>query len=127
MFSREVMRDLPVVLLTQYFKSGEFDAKLTVLARVNLAQLPFKKTAGRNLDDLTIVAALFDKDGNLIKGSKKLVELKLKDDTIADKTRSLVTFKTNFDVKIGGYVIRLVVRDSEGQLMTAQNGSVIIP
>jgi hypothetical protein len=41
--------------------------------------------------------------------------------------RSAVTFKSTFDVKIGGYVIRLVVRDNEGQLMTAQNGSVIIP
>lgn len=80
-----------------------------------------------NLNELTLVAALFDNEGNLLKGSKKLVELKMKDETLADKTRSTVTFKTVFDVKIGGYVIRLVVRDREGQLMSAQNGSVIIP
>ena len=127
MFSREVLRDLPVELHSQYFKSGEFDARLTVLARVNLANLPFKKEVGRNLNELTLVAALFDNEGNLLKGSKKLVELKMKDETLADKTRSTVTFKTVFDVKIGGYVIRLVVRDREGQLMSAQNGSVIIP
>lgn len=127
MFSREVLRDLPVELHTQFFKSGEFDANLTVLARVNLAQLPFKKADGRNVDQLTIVAALFDKDGNLIKGSKKIVDLKLKDATVEDKVRSVVTFKSNFDVKIGGYLVRLIVRDGEGQLMTAQNGSVVIP
>ncbi|HEY3741338.1 MAG TPA: VWA domain-containing protein [Bryobacteraceae bacterium] len=127
MFSREVLRDLPVELHTQFFKSGEFEANLTVLARINLSQLPYTKTNGRNVDHLTIVAALFDKDGNLIKGSKKLVDLNLKDATLEDKVRSTVTFKSNFDVKIGGYIIRLIVRDSEGQLMTAQNGSVIIP
>ena len=127
MFSREVLRDLPVELHSQYFKSGEFDAKLTVLARVNLAALPFRKADGRNLNELTLVVALFDKDGNLVKGSKKMVELKLKDETLADKARSIVTFKTTFDARIGGYVIRLVVRDSEGQLMSTQNGSVVIP
>ena len=127
MFSREVMRDLPIELHSQYFKTAEFDAKLTVLTRVNLAQLSFKKEDGRNDNELTIVTALFDKDGNLLKGSKKTATLKVKDETLADKTRSVVTFKSNFDVKIGGYVIRLVVRDREGQLMTAETGSVIIP
>jgi hypothetical protein len=38
-----------------------------------------------------------------------------------------VTVKLAFDVKTGDYVIRLVVRDAEGQSMSAQNGSVQIP
>jgi hypothetical protein len=126
-FTREVMRDLPVELHTQYFKSGEFDAKLGVLTRIDLAQLHFKKAEDRNLDNLTIVAALFDKDGNLLMGTSKSVELKVKDETLKDKAHSIVTFKSSFDVKTGPYVIRVVVRDSEGQAMAAQNGSVVIP
>jgi hypothetical protein len=38
-----------------------------------------------------------------------------------------VIVRTNFDVAPGNYVIRLVVRDSEGQNMAARNGVVDIP
>lgn len=127
LFSREVLRDLPVELHSQYFKASQYDAKLGVLARVDLAQLRYKRVGDRNENNLTVVAALFDRNGNYLKGSSKIVEMKLKDETLQNKTRSVVTFKTNFDVQVGGYVIRLVVRDSEGQLMAAQNGSVVIP
>lgn len=126
-FSREVLRDLPVELHTQYFKGSEYEAKLGVLARVDLAQLRFKKEEGRNMNNLTVVAVLFDRNGNYLKGSSKIVEMKLKDETLQNKAHSIITIKTNFDVRIGGYVVRLVVRDSEGQLMAAENGSVIIP
>lgn len=127
LFSRDVLRDLPIELHTQFFKGIEYDAKLGVIARVDLAQLRYKKEEGRNLNNLTIVAALFDRNGNYLQGASKIVEMKLKDETLQNKARSVITIKTNFDVKIGGYIIRLVVRDSEGQLMAAQNGSVVIP
>ena len=38
-----------------------------------------------------------------------------------------ITVKSSFDVKSGSYVVRLVVRDSEGQMMAAENGAVEIP
>lgn len=127
LFSREVLRDIPVALHTQFFKSTEFDAKLSVLAKVDLAQLRFRKADGRNLDNLTVVSALFDRNGNYVSGVTKLVEMKLKDETLANRARSAITVKSSFDVKTGPYVIRLVVRDSEGQMMAAQNGAVEIP
>jgi hypothetical protein len=52
--------------------------------------------------------------------------MKLRDETLARLT-SGVTIKTNFDVKPGTYVVRLVVRDAEGQAMAAQNSAVEIP
>ena len=44
----------------------------------------------------------------------------------AAKLASGVTLKSSFDVKPGSYMVRLVVRDEEGQL-TAQNGAIEIP
>jgi len=38
-----------------------------------------------------------------------------------------VTLKASFDVKPGSYLVRLVVRDAEAQLMSAENGAVEIP
>jgi hypothetical protein len=35
--------------------------------------------------------------------------------------------KSSFDVKPGTYLVRMVVRDAEGELMAARNGAVTIP
>jgi hypothetical protein len=35
--------------------------------------------------------------------------------------------KSSFDIRPGTYLVRLVVRDSEGALMAARNGAVNIP
>jgi hypothetical protein len=34
---------------------------------------------------------------------------------------------STLDAKLGNYLVRVVVRDSEGQLMAAKNGSVKMP
>ncbi len=125
-FSREEMHDLPVDLHTQFFKSDPADAKLTVVARVDLKHIRFKKLDGRNRNDLTVVAALFDRNGNYVKANKEVVEMRLRDETL-ERVRSGITVRTSFDVKPGAYVVRLVVRDAEGQMMSAQNGAVDIP
>jgi len=125
-FSRDEMRDIPVDLQTQFFKPGADSAKLTIVAKVDLRRLRFKKMDGRNHDNLTVVSVLFDRNGNYITGMTKNVEMRLRDETLARLTAG-ITVKTNFDVKPGTYVVRLVVRDSEGQAMAAQNGAVDIP
>jgi len=47
--------------------------------------------------------------------------------TLARLDRSGITVKSSFDVKPGTYLVRLVVRDKEGELMAARNGAVVIP
>ena len=59
--------------------------------------------------------------------AEKTIEMRLKDATLESKLNGGITVKENFDVKIGSYLIRLVVRDAEGQMMSAQNGSIEIP
>jgi hypothetical protein len=49
-----------------------------------------------------------------------------KDDTLEHKLATGITLRTSFDVKPGSYLVRLVVRDAEGQLMSAENGTVDI-
>jgi VWFA-related protein len=127
LFSREELRDIPVVLRTQFFKSSVADARLAVLARVDVKHLRFRKENGRNRDDLTVVSGLFDRNGNLVTGNSKTVEMRLKDQTLESRIDSGITVKSSFDVKPGSYMIRLVIRDSEGQLMAAANGTVDIP
>ena len=126
LFSQEELHMLPVELHTQFFKSSDAAAEIAVLVRVNVRGLHFKKVEGRNRNDLTIVSALFDRDGNYIQGIEKTVEMRLRDDTLENKLASGITLKSNFDVKPGSYLVRLVVRDAEGQI-SAENGAVEIP
>lgn len=127
LFSQEEMHDLPVGLHTQFFKSSDADAKLTVLAHVDVKQLRFRKAEGRNWNDLTVVSALFDRNGVFLQGSEKTLQMRLKDETLQSKLGSGITMRASFDVKPGSYLVRLVVRDTEGRLMSAENGAVEIP
>lgn len=125
-FSREEVRDIPVELHTQFFKANQDDVKLSVVARVDVRHIHFRKDSGRNNNDVTVVYALFDNDGNFISGSQKVLQLHLKDETLDSHLTSGITLKSSFDVKPGSYVVRLVVRGEDGQL-AAQNSAVQIP
>jgi len=127
LFSREELHDLPVELHTQFFKASEESAKLSVVVRVDVKHIRFRKADGRNRNDLTIVSGLFDRNGNYITGVTKVLEMRLKDETLEHKLQSGITLRTSFDVKPGSYLVRLVVRDAEGQVMSAENGAVEIP
>jgi VWFA-related protein len=126
-FSRDEMRELPVELNTQFFRTGDFKAKLSILARIDARHLHFRKADGRNDDTLTVVGGVFDRDGKFVVGTQKIVDLKLRDQTLDTLPEAGITVKTNLDVASGDYIIRLVVRDSEGQVMSAINGAVVIP
>jgi VWFA-related protein len=127
LFSQEEQEGLPVQLHLQYYKVDEMNAKLSVLAHVDLTKVHFEKSDGRNWDDLTVVAGLFDRNGNFISGEQKTLEMRLKDTTLEKLGQTGVTLKTNFDVKPGGYMVRLVVRDSKAAQLAARNGVVEIP
>ncbi|HEV2401472.1 MAG TPA: VWA domain-containing protein [Candidatus Sulfotelmatobacter sp.] len=126
-FSNEELHDLPVKLHTEFFKPTDDSAKLTVLARIDVKQLHYKQSNDRNNNDLTIVTAVFDRNGNFLQAQQKLVQMSWKNETLQAKLNSGITLKSSFDVKPGRYLVRVVARDSEQQLMSAENGSVDIP
>jgi VWFA-related protein len=126
MFSQEELQGLPLDLHTQFFKESEAGAKLTVLAHMDARRMHFRKAEGRNDNEITFVSALFNQNGDFLEGNKKIVTLRLKDDTVEHKLGNGITMKTSFDVKPGSYLVRVVVRDEEGQL-SAESGAVEIP
>jgi hypothetical protein len=126
-FSREEMQEFPVEIQTQFFKPAADAAKLSILAHIDLKTLRFQKAAGLNHDTLTIVSSLFDRNGNILGATERAVAMHLKEDTFAARVATGINVKASFDVKPGKYVVRVVVRDSEGQMMSARNGVVEIP
>ena len=126
-FSREEMLDIPVKLHTEFFKQSEFKAELTVETRIDLKGLKFRKADDRNRDTLTVVTGLFDENGRYIKGTERTLDLQLRDQTMETARSSGLALKESFDVAPGRYVVRVVVRDTEGRSMAAQNQGVEIP
>jgi len=127
LLSSEQLHDLPVDLHTQFFKPSDDSAKLTVLAHVDVKRLHYRKAEGRNENDMTVVMALFDRNGNFLQGNQKRLQMRWKDETLQNKLGSGITLKSSFDVKPGNYMVRVVARDGEQQLMSAENGAVEIP
>jgi len=125
LFSREEILELPIDMHTQFFKSSDQSARVSVLAHLNLKLFKFQKVEGRNGNEVTLVYGLFDRDGNYTQGIKKVVTLRLKDETL-ERLAQGVTVRTSFDVKPGTYLIRLVVRDAEERKLSATNGAVQI-
>lgn len=126
-FSRDEVHNLPAALQTQFFKTGDADATLSAVANIDVKKLNLRKEGGRNLDNLTVVTGLFDSDGNFVSAVQKTVELRLLDDTLEKRVGSGIAVKSSFNVHTGRYLVRMVVRDSEGQLMSEQSSVVEIP
>jgi VWFA-related protein len=128
-FSRNPRSDIPVVLQTGYSKSNLPDAgdpKVMIVAKVDVRSLHFNKAEDRSRDTLTVVLALFDSDGGYVIGETKTVNLRLRDETLAQKEAG-VTLRSEFEVKPATYEIRVVVREAEGKAMTTLNRTVTIP
>ena len=126
-FSHDELSDLPLDIDTEFYKTAAADAKLKIVAHLDIRQLHLRKADDVNRNDITVVCALFDGNGNYLKGVQKVVELRVKDENVEHRRNLGLTMNADFDVKRGGYMIRVVARDAEGQQMATANDVMEIP
>ena len=125
-FSVEEVRDIPVDVTTDFFKLSDEKAELTVGSHLNLNGLKFRTAGDRSEDTLTVVTGVFDQDGHYVRGVQRVIDLRLKEQTLAKVLGTGMDVKETFDIAPGRYVLRVVVQDAEGQAMAARNGTVDI-
>lgn len=126
-YSQDEIGDLPVLLQTKYSRKPNGEADLSVVAVLDVKGLRFQKSEGRNKENLTVIAAVFDSNGNYVDGRQNIVEMNLRDATLERMQRTGYSVPADFDLHPGMYMIRLVVRDSQADEMAATNGAVVIP
>jgi VWFA-related protein len=126
-FSQDEIFDLPMTLQTQYFKTGDTETRLSVVSRLDVQRMEFHKADGRNFDEVTVATVVFDDNGKFVMGGEKLVKMRLLDASIERLGHTGFVVKSTFDLKPGKYLVRQVVRDTEGPHMAARNGIVVIP
>jgi VWFA-related protein len=125
-FSRDERQEIPVDLHTEFYRAQN-KANVAVIAHVDLRPLQFRKQEGRNLNTLTVVSVLFDQDGHYVAGFEKKIDFHMRDEMLERQMRTGIAVKSNFTVDPGGYLVRVVVRDAEGEMMSAKNDTVRIP
>jgi hypothetical protein len=126
-FSQEDTQTIPVKIQTQYYQAGPGEARLSVVTHVDLQGVRFRKAGGRNLNNLTVVTALFDQSGNYVTGEQKKIEFRLLDTTLARLSRTGLSMKASLPVKHGAYLVRAVVQESEDNQASALSNQVEIP
>jgi VWFA-related protein len=125
-FSQEELRELPVECKAQFFKGAD-GVHLTVVTHVGTEELKLRKVDGRNQDTLTITTAIFDENGSMLTGLQRVLDMRLKDETLERVNKTGLNVKLSFDLQPGTFLVRTVVRDSEGAQMGAANREVVIP
>jgi len=127
LFSRDEIADIPLDVHAEFFKPSAAKAEINVVARLDAKALQFRKADERSSDILTVVTGLFDQNGNYISGIERVIEMRLRDQSLQVLERSGMTVEQSFSVTPGRYIVRVVVKDSEGHTTTARNTGIEVP
>jgi VWFA-related protein len=123
LYSQAEIHDLPIQIQTQTIRGDKPTAKLNVLTLVDLDALPHRQANGKNTNELRIVAAVFDRNGKYLGAINRKVAVHWSDDDAGIQTATTFSFLLD----PGPYLVRMVVRDSESQRLSAQAAIVEIP
>ena len=126
-FSRAEHREFQVDLGTEFFKQSDTEARLSVVTRIDAHAVHFRKEGDRNRASLKVVCAAFDRDGNLVDGTQRNVDLLLRDSTLAHVLGTGLNVRGQLKVGVGTYALRVVVYEIDSGRMTALNRTVEIP
>lgn len=127
LFEQDEIVDVPIDLKTQFFKTDAGSAQLSVLTRLDIKGIHFRKADGRNYNNVVLATAVFDSKGQFVEGKMKEIAMKLLDSSVQQFNTTGLSVKISFTVKPGTYLVRSVVGASEGEQLTARNARTIIP
>ena len=124
--SQKEIGDLPLQLKIQYSKTSQ-GTTLSVATNIGMSDVHFKTVDGKKVDSLTLATVIFDDNGAYLTGEKKSIDLNLSPENYEQIRKFGLPISSSFAAKPGRYLVRQVVRDSEGEQMAARTGSIEIP
>ncbi len=99
---------------------------LNVQTRVDIRELPFERKEDRYVDVLTLVAVLFDAQGNMIAGKEAQMQLTLKPETFERFSKTGLGGTMTLEAPPGAYRLRVVVEEAMRGKMSAAGRDVQI-
>src|SRR5208283_269358 len=95
-YSQGEIQDFPLELQTQYFTAEDASVRLSVVSRLGVKSMRFRKADDRNLNSVIIATAIFDENGGLVTGGVKNVDMRLLDATLSRLSRTGLTVRSSF-------------------------------
>ena len=125
MASREEFHQLAVDVSTEVGPVGGTAKKfkqLTVVVKLDLNSVRFRKEGEPNVDSLIFVAGIFNREGKWLIGEKKQADLKRAE---LEDTRA-VAIEHSFQLKPGAYLLREIVQDLQDRHLSAIDRPITI-
>jgi len=125
MASREEFHQLAVDVSTEVGPLGGTAKKfkqLTVVVKLDLNSVRFRKEGEPNVDSLIFVAGIFNREGKWLIGEKKQADLKRAE---LEDTRA-VAIEHSFQLKPGAYLLREIVQDLQDRHLSAIDRPITI-
>ncbi|HEV2306486.1 MAG TPA: VWA domain-containing protein [Candidatus Acidoferrales bacterium] len=123
--SSNLRSDFPLTVSDTHAQNGS--GKLTILAHVGIAKLPFETHRGRHVEELTFVGALFDARGKLVTGKEAHMVFAFKRQTFERFGKTGIGAVMTLDASPGNYRLRVVVAEPVRGETSATSRRVQIP
>jgi VWFA-related protein len=118
--------EIPVQLATEPAKLATGESALKVSVHVDVSNLPFQRRKDRSVERLFFVTALFDSENHFLTGVEGMMDLSLKDATLAQISAQGVDAKLSLQAPPGSYRLRQVVEEIATGRVTAISRQVQI-
>lgn len=107
----DVMNALAAGVETKTVTLGTGEPALHVTVHVDTRNLPFKKEADRHVERLIFITALFDDQNKFLRGVVGVMDMNLKEGTLAEMNSSGATSSMTLQAPPGNYRLREVVQE----------------
>jgi hypothetical protein len=122
----DTLTDVNADITTQSAKSANGEISLNVGIHVDVHGLPFQRQKDRHVERILIITVLFDTEDRFVAGVQQVVDLSLKDATLAQLNRSGLTANVSMKQQPGTYRLREVVLEAGSGHMATLNRTVEI-
>lgn len=124
--SDDKVADVNADIATQTEKLENGAAALKVAIHVDVRGLPFQTRNQRHVERLIFITALFDAENRFLAGVEQVMDLSLKDATLAQLSSAGLTANFSMQPPAGTYRLREVVQETGGGHIAALNRTVEI-
>src|SRR5437016_3182388 len=102
--SREELRELSIDVSTDVVSSSGDTKDLNVVVGLDPGSVPFRKEGDRNINTITFVAGIYDREAKWVRGQQKRFDVTLPDSQLKDMRANGVGVKNTFQLKPGTYL-----------------------
>lgn len=114
----DIQNAIPAQVMTDVVRSATGELTLKVSIHIDANKLPFQSQGDRRVERLIFITALFDLQDHFVTGVQGIMDLRLKDETMATVSGQGLDANLSVQAPPGNYRMRQVIQEvSDGRIM----------